>query len=244
MTGGKERIILLKRLTVKDATSLQLGASREERNNAHQLFISEAHDRRPGEGGRDEELVELRDILALCWAIDWENKNKEVFWRLCVDGVADGHRWHIGVGQECMCGAKNPRRGHFFWECRVAQDVVKVLQGCCPGQPELVKSQLWLMQTPPGVPPDVWKIVCLAAVSSMDVGRRRLLCFKLHGHKGANGYDIEYGARRKRGGRRAAARAPPHSKADKLEAAGRAAVVDFWGRMDSFAALQGKNEGC
>ena len=45
-------------------------------------------------------------------------------------------------------------------------------------RPPLLRQHLWLMQTPPGprrMCQGVWKVVCLAALNAMDVGRRAAL---------------------------------------------------------------------
>ena len=161
-----------------------------------------------------------------------------------MDGVADGHRWQSLAVQRCTCGAVGPRRDHFFWNCPVAMSVVKAVQTCCPGQPELSKHQIWLMQPPVGVSPEIWAVVCLAALSSMDGGRRKLLFFKLHGKGARNGDDSDFGSRsRKRRNVSKAIPSIPKSRKERVFVAGEAAVADFWGRIADFSALRDHPKG-
>ena len=37
------------------------------------------------------------------------------------------------------------------------------------------RAALWLVQPPPGLSPPVWDVVCLAALSAMDLGRQRVV---------------------------------------------------------------------
>ena len=76
----------------------------------------------------------------------------------------------------------------------------------------LDRERLWLMQSPNGVEQCVWDVVCLAAVSAMEHGRRK--------GKGLVARGSEPGPQVAR-------------------AAAAAAVADFWGRLASFVA-QGK----
>ena len=150
--GLAPRLILMVSLSVRDATLLQLIESQGRRTRAHESFIREAHERGEDVATTATELSTLIKLFSVCWALEWENKQKEIFWRLSVDGVADGHRW-VGIGsQACTCGAQSPRRGHFFWACEVARAVVKEMEKFCPDRIPLRQANLWLMQPPVGAP--------------------------------------------------------------------------------------------
>ena len=72
-------------------------------------------------------------------------------------------------------------RHHHFWDCPVAQSVVEVLQQQLVGDwcvSPLRPYQLMFMELPRGVSTvctlhkGVWRVVCLAAINAMDLGRR------------------------------------------------------------------------
>ena len=240
-TGQSTRIIFLKKLSVSDATLLQLNVSLETRRIAHASFIREAHDKSVDTSVTGAEHSKLEGLFSSCWSLKWENKQKEIFWRVTVDGVADGHRW-VGLGdRRCACGVGNPGREHFFWSCPVAQAVVQTIRECCPGQPVLCKADIWLMQPPLGVPQQIWLVVCMAAMTSMDRGRRKLLTIKLQQSSGrAAVLDPEYGARPRRVFSRGAF---VRSNAEKVHVASEASVLAFWSLLGDFAALNQPPQG-
>ncbi len=118
------------------------------------------------------------------WRVRWDNNFKEVYWRLVLNGLACGERLHQEAG-ECVCGPRPSGlpagRRHHFWDCPVASSVVEVLQqqlsgGWCCGA--LRPYHVLFMERPRGVSTactlhkGVWRVVCLAAVNAMDLGRR------------------------------------------------------------------------
>lgn len=118
------------------------------------------------------------------WKLRWDNYFKEVYWRLVLNGLATAERMHMH-DCDCVCGqvqGGQPDRRHHFWECAVAQAVVAQLQqqlaGWCPGalQPHHVLCMLCPEAVgAPGARPlhkGVWRVVCLAAINAMDLGRR------------------------------------------------------------------------
>jgi hypothetical protein len=124
---------------------------------------------------RSREFVRLLPSL---WSLPWENNQKEVLWRLATDGVQ-------GVNSrlpfECPCclvlsPACDPRL-HCFWECPVALAVRAALQATLATlttQP-IHRASLWLCapRPSPTLDAEVWRVVCLAALSAMDHGRRQ-----------------------------------------------------------------------
>lgn len=236
MTWGdiKPRTIMLSHLSVREATQLQLRDACEAKKEAHARFIMEAHGQGAG-GATVADHGKLLGVMSSCWDIAWENKEKEIFWRLAVNGVADGHQWNNGVGHTCGCGAANPRREHFFWSCPVAQAVVETLRQGCPGCDSLSKTNVWLMQAPTGVPHAIWLVVCLAALNGMNAGRKKMISVS---RKFAQSADPEWRPHQAARTRFMAHGASHMSVAQKVEAAMGVAVSDFWGRLASFAALR------
>jgi exonuclease III len=119
------------------------------------------------------------------WRVPWENRHKEVLWRLAVNGAAGAGGCDICLDRPCVCGAvvitpaqvaarnSTPLRLHAFWDCPVAQAVVQQLRRGLGNRP-LARWNVWLLQPPPGVRSAVWKVVALAALEAMEMGRRAL----------------------------------------------------------------------
>ena len=117
----------------------------------------------------------LTSLFRSLWRIKWDNSYKAVFWRLVYDGFPTGSRF--GGRFTCTCGSVDPHdRLHVFWSCPVALAVRREIQLCVPAALTSDNpAQLWTMSPPPReVLPQVWHIVCLAALNAMDHGRRVL----------------------------------------------------------------------
>lgn len=82
-----------------------------------------------------------------------------------------------------MCGVACPGRVHHYWDCPVAVAVMESVLSELPaawctrpvGRPPLTMRHVWLMQRPAGPKKlhcGVWRVVCLAALNAMDVGRK------------------------------------------------------------------------
>ena len=227
--------IPLTSLTVKYGTELQMAGTEEARHAAHAAFITEACGMPAGSYPGDAAIAGFKSLLQRCWKLKWENKEKEALWRLAVNGIPDGHRWEGRISEQpCGCGNSPAGRQHHFWECRVAQAVVLELQAAIgPQQAPLMQRQLWLMDpVPAGVHRSVWEVVCLAALSAIEHGRRQLMRLKLHG-SGEEDPDYRQGdSQRPRAGSGRAG-----SQAERAEKAASYAIVDFWGRLENFVAV-------
>jgi hypothetical protein len=166
------RPLLLPKATVKTLTSLQAGLQHTVIREKHAAFLLDAAI------GTDFDLdalhTELRSVMRHLWRLPWDNSRKEVYWRLALDGLPSAARMHL-TGAVCDCGQVAPGRNHHFWDCPVAQAVVQVLQGQLP-QPNIVRRvNLWLCRPPtPQIHTGVWMVVCLAALLSINKGRKLL----------------------------------------------------------------------
>jgi hypothetical protein len=130
----------------------------------------------------------LKSQISIAWKLPWHNCHKEILWRLAVNGVpwAGGH--DIGQTAPCACGQWVPPvhvddktralawREHCFWSCPVAQAVRDVLHSALPQGLPLHRAHVWLLQTPDtfAVRQDVWDIVCMAALTAMNFGKKIL----------------------------------------------------------------------
>jgi hypothetical protein len=152
-------------------------------------------------GSREEDRVrDLEDLEATMLDISrWrflKNSHKEVWWRLAVNGIADARR----PPSRCPCGqwsrddwgmaesdlAVSQWRLHQFWGCVVAQHVVRrvvwPLLEANAALPEAPATRhFWLMHLPVGrygnsvgVHREVWRAICLAALTAMNAGRLAL----------------------------------------------------------------------
>jgi hypothetical protein len=96
---------------------------------------------------------------------------------------------------------------HHFWQCPVARALLDEMNELLPVS--ISREQLWLVRSPPGMHQLVWDVVCLAAVSALEMGRRLLLR------------------------RRPLAGAPPLCVLRVCAEC----VADFWARLRGFVAL-------
>jgi hypothetical protein len=179
----------LKHLTVKVATQLQLGPLAAERRSSVLDFVAEfaapaaRRDVPACEPWAERVFAAMRQL----WSLQWDNHFKEVYWRLVHNGLPTAARMHqarpCGVcQQQPVLAAAEPLIGrlHHFWECPVAQAVVAAVQRQLPpawcSEP-LTAHHVLCMHPPAGgagttLHAGVWRVVCLAAVCAMDVGRR------------------------------------------------------------------------
>ena len=178
-------------------------------------------------------------LLPTLWRIPWENGQKEVLWRLAADGVGGTS---ARTKFSCPCCPAAPPDGdprlHSFWTCPVAVAVRDTIQTSLttfsPQATPLQRGSLWLCSPYPcsTLDGDVWRVVCLAALSAMDHGRRQL-------------WRLSYVA---------AAVAPPRDPSQRTlyevwdlpppapsqpsrsiaDRAGALAVADFWSRIADF----------
>jgi hypothetical protein len=232
---GRGQHVMLVGLEVRDATWLQQGPLRKEREVAWDAFARAASSSLP-----QPRLGEsVGGLMELLWGVPWDNKVKEAFWRLVYDGHPTPARLH--KDEVCQCGAPQPLvgaavlpgqsgarlgRGHMFWGCRVAEAVRDAIQAELPsGSAQLAQHQLWLGEPPPGVEPGVWFVVILSAVRAMRRGMGSL---------------AEWRTLR-------VAPPPPHPAAlsadGQVEAASRVAVAAFWEGLADYVA-GGKRADC
>ena len=171
----------IRRLSVKTATALQLRNLRVEQQARKRQFVVLALNNSNSAATRDG-VGSVTAAQRKLWKLRWDNRIKEVFWRVVLNGVPTAARMP-GVQRACLCGACMPGYDHHYWHCPVAQAVVQSIvenlpTAWCtrtPGSSALSMQHIWLMQPPHGgrsVLTCVWRVVCLAAFNAMDVGRR------------------------------------------------------------------------
>jgi hypothetical protein len=162
-------------------------------------------------GAEEPATVVVRGMRPL-WKLRWENANKEIYWRLALNGLPTPARLH--KPEVCGCGVHGLLgREHYVWECSVAVAVREALQHEV-GDGNITRHQLWMAVAPEGCHQGVWRVVILAAVAAMReawaAGRARLRATPptaVAGH--------EFG-----------------------ETLGRRAVAYFWDRVADFCCLQ------
>jgi hypothetical protein len=126
----------------------------------------------------------LQSLSAVC-NLHWEAEHKDTLWRLAVNGVQGAGGARICFSKPCPCGFSltpyqvrlnhsHLHRLHSFWDCPVAQAVREQLQ-LQLGMTQLSRQAVWLLQAPAEhINTGVWQVVCTAAISAMDVGRRSM----------------------------------------------------------------------
>jgi hypothetical protein len=172
--------VTLRTLTVKFATTLQLAPIQQQRAVFHRAYVAEALQGPVAPVDLDWWWSVLGSAFRRMWRIRWENRNKEVFWRLAVDGIPLQGNAHVHrPAAPCSCGryvgGDSPERTprlHHFWYCPVALHVRTILRRLCPAP--FLRMNLWLAVPPKGVEQCVWDVVALAALNAMESGRRYL----------------------------------------------------------------------
>ena len=178
----------------------------------HDVFLAEALGLAP----TDQDRVLLRVTFDRLWKLRWENLNKDVWWRLTVDGVPILGNSHMRVAPvPCLCGTPvvGSVRRHHFWTCPAAQAVMGAVAATagCP----VTMAMLWLVRSPGEVHSLVWDVVCLAALGAMDDAR---ICLK-----GCVRDQVASGV--------------------AVATATSRAVASFWGRISDFVALHAAPRG-
>jgi hypothetical protein len=189
--GPCEKGSALLTMSVKAATLKQLGPRTAAQRGARGEYVEDAL----AAGAPAPVLAaavstgrqQLEIALGELWRVEWDNRRREILWRLTVNGVPGAGGHGIAMRGPCKCGWAGPPAGlaagpaarqwrlHHFWSCPVATAVVDELQSALPaGATRLTCASVWLAQAPPGVHSGVWGIVCAAAVEAMERGRRAL----------------------------------------------------------------------
>ena len=169
--------------------------------------------------------------MSQLWRVPCANKHKDVLWRLSVNGVSSAGGHDIAHRGPCVCGwvgvpaadrvAGAPARdrgapaarAHAFWDCPVAQAVVRDVQLGVPAGVRVLRHHVWLCVSPcASIHLAVWQVVCIAALSAMNVGRGVLWT----------------------------RRADPRPQA--VACASRAAAADLWARLDDIVVTVGLSQ--
>lgn len=133
-------------------------------------------------GGEFTEDLVLK-VLKRLWKLPVENYQKEVVWRLVLDGLPTIARLHSQ--STCPCGtAQGPDAGreHVYFECAAIQPILHSimiqLQGeweLPPQQQPIQKHHVWLAVRPTAaLHQGIWDVVCLSALSAMEGSRKGL----------------------------------------------------------------------
>jgi hypothetical protein len=244
----------LRALSVRQGTALQMGPVHALRHSCHSRFVAEALDL-GGATPPEDELTAFATLLAGNWLARWENLQKETLWRMAVDGAPGGNS-RVRFACPC-CGGNTPPgldspRIHCFWTCPVACAVIREVERALPLPPHaqpLSRACMWLAKPPPAVPSlhaGVWQVVCMAALSAMEHGRRQAWRLHKEGERAAAQAAQRTAAAYARGtllhalGRQAPAPPappPPPPGGGPAERAGKMAVQDFWSRLAELCAL-------
>ncbi len=223
---------------------LQLGPTATARHAEHTKYVRLALALPPDSQPDPDAVATFVSKLSAAWRLKWENVEKETLWRLAVDGVP-GANGRVKF-KCCGCPAVDlpeDARLHFFWDCPVAVAVRATIATALGPTPASAASRpsVWLCRAPDCIHHGVWLVVCMAALSAMNHGRRQL--WRLTKAAEAR-LSAAMAAARK-----AAARRRQHTLLEMkgfalrvnprplIARASALAVADFWGRLASFAAL-------
>jgi len=193
------------------------------------------------------------------WAVPLDNRHKEALWRLTVQGIPGAGGHDICLMGPCPCGwcvdalacnsleskqllGAPAMQAHTFWSCPVARAIVGAISQALPPGVQLHRMHVWLV-----IPPcatilmAVWQVVCMAAIAAMERGRRVLWAVHLsHLHAPAAAGQVRQQTLEEAWGFDPG---PPHihnnnqQPFDAGQYAARAAVADFWSRLDDFVTV-------
>ena len=170
------RAVSLAHFRVRHGTEWQLGSLQQQRSAEKlQPFVRQALTGTPAGPLPTSQLAagesQLAAMFKRAWRLPCDNKVKETFWRLALNGLPTAQRQR--AQWPCGCGTPGPDRGHHCWTCPVARAVVASVEAQLPAASRPLQQQhLWLGISPAAVHEGVWAAVCLAAVAAMDYGRR------------------------------------------------------------------------
>ena len=259
--GGAQRVKFLTAILRSPAICQRAERLRDYVASALEPSMTFARGGGPVDGGAQAAVALSVDGGVTCllsafkslWALPWENGQKDAFWRLAVNGVPGAGGHDMPPARPCGCAWELPPdldgpvevrrvrgavrvRSHAFWDCPVAQSVLRCVAEGLPDGVTLQRHHLWLCMPPSAVvQPAVWRVVCLAAASAIRRGQGAL--FAAVRAEGA----VEQPA----GPRQLPLHAfyphlpgpaPVAEPPDPVVRASRVAVVDFWRRLDDFVS--------
>ena len=198
--------------------------------------------------------------LPVLWAVPLDNRHKDAFWRLSVNGVPGAGGHDICTLGPCPCGwCVDPLicdtldrkrllgapaiQAHTFWECPVAQAVILELANALPVGTQLHRMHVWLGISPcPEILLPVWQVVCMSAVAAMERGRRFLwsLHFTSVAAQPVAASNIRQQTLAEAWGLQPAALALGNvtdQRSVTVQHAARASLADFWTRLDDFVTV-------
>jgi hypothetical protein len=207
--GGGRRAL---ELTVGEATELQLGPERAQKEERQRKYYALATDT-SGEVPGAAEAVQ--GWLGRVWDTDWDNRRKEKAFLLAYNGFGTAERRRAG-GETCSCGFLCPGRVHHFWDCPVAGAVLDEVRQGLPQGTSLQREHIWLGRVPGcQIDSGVWRVVAVAAIEAMAKGRSRLVREKLSSNAG-----------------------DPPPGAEAAAAAGACAARIFWASLQDFVSMK------
>ena len=129
----------------------------------------------------NELLADLPGRIRKVWGMRWNNRWKEIWWRLLLHGIpgAGGHGIPWGRGSTCACGWNTSavacssiralqQREHVCWSCPRAQTTIQILSENLQGSVRVLPIHVWLLIPPcPTLNSQVWWVACLCALNAM-----------------------------------------------------------------------------
>lgn len=137
-------------------------------------------------------LRHLRVRMHHVWRLPWDNKWKEVWWRLLLGGLQGAGGHGVCLRGACPCGWEVPQyldnqqgaaaqAAHVMWHCPPARAVRDLLQHHLPPSTHLLPEHLWLLSPPsPSIHPGVWAVVALAALHAIYAARSYMWAQRCH----------------------------------------------------------------
>ena len=217
LSNGK--VCTMQDISVKQCTDLQQPA--QVQGDVRRKFVA-AILQASGRPESQEAHDLFHKFMQKVWKLKWDNKRKEILWRLVHNGLPTAARMGGRVDMPCACGVSVPDWSHHFWDCPVAQAVRQVVQGMMPqGTTQLQPCHILLGCRPhTAIHSGVWQVVVLAAMSAMEKGRMLLTTWLLKQSRGEV--------------------MPQHvcTQQQRVQVAAKVAVATFWDMLQDFASLR------
>ena len=211
----------------------------------------------PSDAAKAAASSALWPLFRQVWRLRMDNRVKEVWWMLILNGLKTAARLH--VHRPCPCGALVvPGRPHTFWACPVAAAVVATIQRSMPHpQAPLAVRHFWLLEPPaPTLHVGLWHVIALCAIAAMEHGRRTLARLTLSASSSSPGHarpvpSVAGSSTTSSTPLEGDAAAPPGTSSDnpgprvagRLRRAQRAALGYFSRSLGEFAALNDRHPG-
>jgi len=143
--------------------------------------------------------------LERLWKVPVDNSQKEIVWKLALNGLPTIERLHM-PGQRCGCGGAvgdAAGRQHVYFECAAVQPILNSIMEQLQDDwalpmdpPSLQRHHIWMAVRPTEtLHQGIWDMVCIAAIKAMDTSKSGLFKKRSEGTRAGTALAASVGAR-------------------------------------------------